>query len=249
MNGRLEILAAAMLALECLAVSVRAAPAPPPATNAAPLVNPPPAFSPRAHKFRALDADNHSILLNRPGFITLVIGTNEDTQDAARAAGKAVYPFQGRPDFALIVVVDLRNSIAGWVPSMVTSRMRVSLDQEADELKPWFLKNGNKSNPRLWSHVVPDFSGTVCPQLNWKEGADSLRAIIFGVDGREIDRLDKVEDMSVLQDHVRAAIQAQIDLEQARVAEAAKTPGSKDLHPVYRHPPIISYTPAPKQGD
>ena len=248
MNGRHNFLIAATLSLGWALASPPAAAAP--ATNAAPIDLPPPAFAPHARKFHAVDADNHNILLNRPGMITVVVGTNEDSQDAAREAGKAMYPFQGRPDFALMVVVDLRGSIANWVPSIVTTRMRVSLDQEAIELKPCFLKNGNRSNPRWSSHVVPDFSGTICPQLGWNEGADDLRVIIFGVDGREIERLDKVDDMSVLQQDVRKAIQAQVDVEQARIAGAAKTPGSKDLHPVYRHPPLVPYTPwPPKQSD
>jgi hypothetical protein len=54
--------------------------------------------------------------------------------------------------------------------------------------------------------------------------------------------------MSVLQDDVKAAIQAQVDNEQAKLAIAAKTPGSKLLHPVYQHPPLISYTPYPKKS-
>lgn len=202
----------------------------------------------RPRKIRAIDADNRNIWLNRTGMITVIIGTNEDSQDAAREAGKAMYPFQGRRDFQLIVVVDLRDSIANWVPSMVTGRMRVSLDQEAVELKPWFLKNGNKSNPRWSSHVVPDFSGTICPQLGWKDSSGSLRAILFGVDGRELMRLDKVDDMSVLQEDVRKAIQAQVDIEQARMAETAKTLGSKLFHPANQHPPIIPYTPYPKKN-
>jgi hypothetical protein len=245
MTGRPEVFVAAMILLGGTAAMVQAAPVSAAPTNAAPAAPAPPVFAPHARKFRAVDADNRNILINRPGMITVVVGTNEDSQDAARDAGKAMYPFQGRPDFALIVVVDLRDSIADWVPSIVTTRMRVSLDQEAIELKPSFLKNGNRSNPRPTLHVVPDFSGTICPQLGWKDGSDNLRVIIFGVDGREIDRLDKVEDMPVLQEAVRKAIQAQADLEQARVAEAAKTPGSKDLHPVYHHPPLVPYTPWP----
>ncbi len=168
-------------------------------TNAVPL-SPATPVAPKssAHKFRALDADDHMIVLNHPGLVTLVLGTSEDSQDAARAAGKVMYPFQGRPDFQLIVVVDLRDSIATWVPSVVTGRMRSNLDQEAVELKPYFLKNGNKSNPRSTSYVIPDFSGTICPQLGWAQGSDDLRGILFGVDGREIQRWDKIEDMSKL---------------------------------------------------
>ena len=49
---------------------------------------------------------------------------------------------------------------------------------------------------------------------------------------------------------MRKAIQAQVDLDQARVAEAARTPGSKDLHPVFHDPPIVPYTPlTPKKSD
>jgi hypothetical protein len=239
-----------MLALVGVLVPTLAAPAPSPPTNAAPIVLPPPAFAPHVRRLHAVDADNHNIPINRPGMITVVVGTSEDSQDAARDAGKAMYPFEGRPDFALIVVVDLRDSIASWVPSIVTTRMRVSLDQEAIELKPSFLKNGNRDNPRTSLHVVPDFSGTICPLLGWKDGSGDLRVILFGVDGREIERLDKVDDMSVLQEEVGKAIQKQVDLEQDRLAEAAKTPGSKELHPVYHHPPLISYTPwPPKKSD
>jgi hypothetical protein len=251
MNGRPKFFAAAvMLGIFATRPPVHAAQAPDAsaaATNAAPSLVAP-AFSPKARKFRALDADNHNILLNRPGVITVIVGTNEDSQDAAREAGRAMYPFEGRSDFQLIVVVDLRGSIANWVPSVVTNRMRASLDGEAAELKPYFLKNGNRTNPRPALHVVPDFTGTICPQLGWPEGSDDLRVVICGVDGREIARLDKIDDMAVLQETVRKAIQAQVTLEQARLAEDAKTPGSKPLHIVMQHPPLGPYTPySPKK--
>jgi len=216
-------------------------------TTNAPASTPPSAPAALTHirRFKAIDADNHTIMLNRPGSITLLLGTNEDSQDAARDAGKAVYPFRGRSDFQLIVVVDLRDSLATWVPSIVTVKMRSSLDQEAIELKPYYLKNGNKSNPRISTYVVPDFSGTVCPQLGWVKTSDHLRGILFGVDGREVERWDKIDDMTKLQSEVDDAIQAQVEIEQTKLAAAAKTPGSKLLHPVYQHPPLVSYTPWP----
>ena len=221
-----------------------------PATNAPSATPPPtPAALPHVRKFKALDADNHTIILNRPGVITLLIGTSEDSQDAARDAGKAVYPFRGRTDFQLIVVVDLRDSLATWVPSIVTAKMRSSLDQEAIELKPYFLKNGNKSNPRTSTYVIPDFSGTVCPQLGWAKTSDNLRGILFGIDGREMERWDKISDMAKLQSDVHDAIQAQVEIEEAKLAAAAKTPGSKLLHPVYQHPPLVPYTPWPPKAD
>jgi hypothetical protein len=198
-----------------------------------------------AKKFRAMDADNHVILINHPGMVTVVLGTSEDSQDAARAAGKVMYPLQGRADFQLIVVVDLRGSIATWVPSVVTSQMRSSLDSEAIELKPYFLKNGNKSNPRTTSYVIPDFSGTICPQLGWTDGSDDLRGILFGVDGKEIVRWDKIEDMGKLQTDIRAEIQTLIDADKAKAVAAAKTQGTKLIQPTTAHPPMLPPAPVP----
>jgi len=201
--------------------------------------------APPLRKFRAIDADNHTILLNRPGLITLVLGTSEDSQDTARAAGKAMYPLQGRPDFQLVVVVDLRDSLATWIPSVVLAQMRSNLDHEAIELKPYFLKNSNKSDPRKSSYVIPDFAGTICPQLGWTESSDNLRGILFGADGREIKRWDKVDDMGKLQIDVRAAIQTLIEADQAKAAAAAKTEGTKLIQPPAPHlplPPLASPT-------
>jgi hypothetical protein len=205
-----------------------------------------PAKVPPLHKFKAVDADNHTIFINRPGFVTLLLGTSEDSQDAARAAGTAMYPLRGRPDFQLIVVVDLRGSIATWAPSIVLSQMRSNLDKEAIALKPYFLKNGNKTNPRTSSYVIADFSGTICPQLGWTTGSDELRGILFGVDGREIERWDKIEDMTKLQNDVRAALQDLIDAEKAKAAEAAKTQGTKLMQPVSAHPPLQPMMPPTK---
>jgi hypothetical protein len=182
------------------------------------------AITPTPKRIHAVDADNHNILLNKQGIITLVIGTSQDSQEAARQAGVIMHPFQGRPDFQLIVAVDLHDSIATWAPSIAISRMRSSLDAEAIELKPYFLKNGNRSNPRNFSHVVPDFKGTLFAQLGWPNKSDDLRAIIFGSNGREYQRFDKVDNMNVLFNAVRLAISDYIDLKRARIAAAPPIP-------------------------
>jgi hypothetical protein len=183
--------------------------------------NPPP---PQAPKIKAVDADNHKIILNKPGMISVIVGTSEDSQNAARRAGRAMYPFQGMPDFQLIVVVDLRDSIASWAPSIVIDHMRRSLDQEAIELKPYFLQNGNKGNPRRSCHVVPDFKGTIVPQLNWSGTPDELHAIVYGADGREIRRWENVDDMNAFQNVVRAALQ---NLSEAKPKAPAKPATSR----------------------
>lgn len=159
-------------------------------------------------QIKATDADNHRIILNKPGLISVVVGTSEDSQDAARRAGRAMYPFQGRPDFQLVVVVDLRDSIASWVPSVVIDHMRRSLDEEAVELKPYYLSNGNKGNPRHGLHVVPDFTGTIVPQLEWTGTPDELHGVMFGADGRELRRWENIDNMDAFQNAVRSALQS-----------------------------------------
>jgi hypothetical protein len=186
--------------------------------------NIPPPPPPQVPKVKAVDADNHKILFNKPGMISVIIGTSEDSQNAARRAGRAMYPFQGMPDFQLIVVVDLRDSIASWAPSIVIDHMRRSLDEEAIELKPYYLQNGNKSNPRRSCHVVPDFKGTIVPQLNWSGTPDELHAIVYGADGREIRRWENVDDMDVFQNVVRTALQ---NLSDAKSKSAPKPPASR----------------------
>ena len=114
-------------------------------------------LAPRAHAemkkpevapaIKAVDADNHNIVLNKPGLVSVIIGTSEDSQDAARRAGRAMYPFQGLSDFQLVVVVDLRDSIASWVPSVVINHMRRSLDQEAVGAEAVLLEEREQEQP------------------------------------------------------------------------------------------------------
>ena len=186
-------------------------------------VNAPAATVSTVPKIKVRDADGHNIIINRPGFISVVIGTSEDSQDAARRAGKAMYPFQGLSDFQLVVVVDLRDSIASWMPSVVIDHMRASLDDEAIELKPYFIKNGNTGNPRRSCHVVPDFKGTIVPQFNWAGTPDELHATLYGLDGRELKRWGNVDNMDKFQADVRAALQAAHDNAKAAPKPVPKT--------------------------
>jgi hypothetical protein len=173
---------------------------------------------------RAVDADNHSILINRPGVVTALIGTSEDSQQAAREAGVAMYPFQGRRDFQLIVAVDLRDSLATWAPGIAISRMKSSLDSEATELRPFYLKNGNRGNPRKECHVVPDFNGRLFTELGWPETSSNLRAIVFGADGREYKRFDQITDMNLLYNAVRSASADYLKVKEAHEAAAPAAP-------------------------
>ena len=192
---------------------------------------------------KAVDADNHTVTLNRTGVVTALIGTSEDSQDAARQAGIAMYPFQGRSDFQLIVAVDLRGSLANWAPSIAIGRMRSSLDGEAKELKPFFLKNGNRHDPRGYCHVVPDFNGKVFTQLGWPNTSSQLRAIVFGADGREYKRFDQVQNMDVLYNAVRSAIADYIALRKTRQAAAPPAPDTRTSALSPPEPPLPTEKP------
>ena len=183
--------------------------------------------APHVRHIRAVDADSHNVLINRPGAVTALIGTSEDSQQAAREAGVTMYPFQGRPDFQLIVAVDLRDSLATWAPSLAISRMKSNLDAEAIELKPYYLKNGNRSNPRGSCHVIPDFNGRLFKELGWPESSSNLRAIVFGADGREYRRFDQVTDMNQLYGSVRSAIADYLKVKKTREAAAPTAPGTR----------------------
>ncbi len=202
------------------------------------LLAPWPAFAAAVRHFKALDADNHNITLNRSGVVTALIGTSEDSQQAARQAGIAMYPFQGRSDFQLIVAVDLRGSMANWAPSIAVSRMRSSLDGEAKELKPFFLKNGNRHDPRGYCHVVPDFDGKIFTQLGWPETSPDLRAIVFGADGREYRRFDKIDNMDLLFNAVRSAVADYIALRKSRQAAAPPAPDTRTTALSPPEPPL-----------
>jgi hypothetical protein len=198
-----------------------------------------------ARHIKAVDADGHIRVLNRTGVVTALIGTSESSQDAARDAGVAMHPFQGRNDFQLIVAVDLRGSMANWAPSIARSRMRSSLDDEAVELKPFFLKNGNRSNPRGSCHVVPDFDGKLFTELGWPETSGTLRGIVYGANGREYQRFDQLTNLNLFYNSVRSAISDYIDVRKTR--EAAAPPLSA-TRPSALSPPTPPLPPAKPVG-
>jgi hypothetical protein len=197
-----------------------------------------PATAASVKRFRAVDADKRNIVINRNGIVTVLIGTSEDSQQEARQAGIAMYPFQGRPDFQLIVAVDLRGSLANWAPGIAIGRMRSSLDGEANELKPYYLKNGNHSNPRAYCHVIPDFDGRIFTQLGWPQTSKNLRAIVFSADGREYKRFDKVESMNALYNSVRSAIADYLTLRKSHQAAAPPIPDTRSTALSPPEPPL-----------
>ena len=159
-----------------------------------------------ASPIRALDVDGDGIILNQKGKVTVVMYSNHATSEETTAAGKAVYPWHGKEDFRVCVVVDLRGSLALLVKGYAKRRIQRSLDAEAEVIRPYYHKNNNLGDPREHLTAFADMKGEICQSLGWDKKSDVFRAIIFGRDGKEFKRWDHLKDLQELKDAVDSAL-------------------------------------------
>jgi len=129
------------------------------------------------------NCDGKPTVLNPTGQITVVMASSQPLADTTREFGRALYPWQGREDFRLIVVVDLRKSLGSFVRGWTKGKMKADLDEEAITLKPWFAARGNTNNPRTYLCAIPDFEGKATESLGWGEDDEVMKVKIFGKDG------------------------------------------------------------------
>jgi hypothetical protein len=132
------------------------------------------------------NCDGKPTVLNPTGQVTVVMASSQPLADTTREFGRALYPWQGREDFRLIVVVDLRKSLGSFVRGWTKGKMKADLDEEAITLKPWFLARGNTNNPRLYLCAIPDFDGKATESLGWGEDDEVMKVKIFGKNGERI---------------------------------------------------------------
>ncbi|GAB4253166.1 MAG: hypothetical protein OHK005_20480 [Candidatus Methylacidiphilales bacterium] len=111
--------------------------------------------------------DGVKLNLNDRAWATVVLYSNQRVQRQTRAAGQIFDPLQGKARFRLVVVVDLRGSLANWAPGYTIRTIQRDLDQEASRVEPFFKANRNLTNPRASLHVVADFTGQTCTALGW----------------------------------------------------------------------------------
>lgn len=160
---------------------------------------------PAGAELRVKDADGVERRLDEPGRVTAVIYSNPEVQQWTRQAGAALDKFQGRADFRIVVVVDLRGTMADWAPGYTVRRMQRDLNAEARRVAPFYARNGNSTDPRPDMSVVPDFKGVVCQALGWKQPAGRRRVVLFGKDGKEAWRSEDLTDLAAWR---RAAAEA-----------------------------------------
>ena len=129
------------------------------------------------------DCDGKVVELNPTNRITIVLASSQSLADTTREFGRAVYGWQGRKEFRVIVVVDLRKSLGTLFQGWTVGKMKADLNEEAERLIPWYRANQNPNNPRPDLCGIADFDGKVTESLGWGGDDTKMKVKIFGKSG------------------------------------------------------------------
>ena len=132
---------------------------------------------------RPKDCDGRIAQLNPAGKITVVMASSQPLADTTREFGRALYGWQGRKEFRVIVVVDLRKSLGTLFKGWTVGKMKADLDEEAERLVPWYRANKNPGNPRGDLCGIADFDGKATDSLGWGSDEKKMKVTIFGKNG------------------------------------------------------------------
>lgn len=141
----------------------------------------------------ARDAFGKEVVINAPGYVTVVLSSTERTQQATRRAAAALDHFQAAPTFRLIVLVDLHDSVAAWMPGYVSHRMQEDLRREAARLQLLRGKDGNHLGWRPFVCAIPDFNGRTVRSLGWRGDRGRLKAAVYDRRGGELAKWNNLE--------------------------------------------------------
>lgn len=141
----------------------------------------------------ARDAFGREVVLNAPGYVTVVLSSTEKTQQATRRAAGALDHFQTAAGFRLIVLVDLHGSVAAWMPGYVSRRMQDDLRREAVRMQMLSAKDGSHPGWRPFVCAIPDFSGRTVRSLGWRADRGRLRATVYDRHGMELAKWNNLE--------------------------------------------------------
>lgn len=154
----------------------------------------------------AVDSDDKRVVFNKTGRISVVFVCTEQTQKEIREASNSLDSFRGLPNFRVIAVVDMRDSLGSMVEGIVKWRMQDDLDDEAERLAPFYQANGNTHDPRPDLSCVADYKGEVCKALGWPKVSNKLRIVVFGMDGQPLHRWDDLKNVKELRAFVAKAL-------------------------------------------
>lgn len=129
------------------------------------------------------DCDGKDVELNPADRITVVLASSQPLADTTREFGRALYGWQGRKEFRVIVVVDLRRSLGTLFKGWTVGKMKADLDEEGERLIPWYRANKNLGNPRGDLCGIADFDGKATDSLGWGSDEKKMKVTIFGKTG------------------------------------------------------------------
>ena len=129
------------------------------------------------------NCDGKDVELNPADRITVVLASSQPLADTTREFGRALYGWQGRKEFRVIVVVDLRRSLGTLFKGWTVGKMKADLDEEGERLIPWYRANKNLGNPRGDLCGIADFDGKATDSLGWGSDEKKMKVTIFGKTG------------------------------------------------------------------
>ena len=148
------------------------------------------------------DCDGKVVELDAADRITVVLASSQPLADTTREFGRALYGWQGRREFRVIVVVDLRKSLGTLFKGWTVGKMKADLDEEAERLIPWYRANQNPNNPRPDLCGIADFDGYVTNSLEWGSDEKKMKVMIIGKNGEIWSEMDATSPKA-MQDEVR----------------------------------------------
>lgn len=141
------------------------------------------------------DVDGQWRTLPPKGRLTVVMYTNADLEQESKALSKTLDPYRGTQDFMFYQIVDLRGEIPGIARRMAEKQIRKELDIEAARTKPFYVKNGSKTDPRSTLATIVDYGGSSLKQFNWSDRVEMVRFVIYNANGVPIRRIDNTQDV------------------------------------------------------
>jgi hypothetical protein len=135
------------------------------------------------------DANGRQVTVNGTGHYTFVLYTNPDLEDSSRQVTVAMDPFRGRSDFSFVRIVDLRGGVPAGMRSIVNAQIRQ--EQVKEDLR---LKKAGVDAIDSHAPIIPDFNGSTLDALGWSSIYDQLHLVVYDRDGREVKRLENVDD-------------------------------------------------------
>ena len=162
--------------------------------------------APAAPPISTKDIDGKWQRLPPVDHVTVIMYTNPDLEQASRDMSAAFDTLRGLKKFAFMQVIDLRGDVPAIARGLVGKEVRKHEDREAVRVQPFYIKNGNKSNPRPDMIAITDFSGNILNYLGWHNRYNNIHLIVYDKAGQELKRFDQVDDPAAVNLYVKGLV-------------------------------------------